>query len=244
MPRSRFRIVATFVAALLAAPDADAQAPDTTAVARRAPDPLCWRGRPLARCRAFVLFEFSAPRHLLGSRVKPDLVQIGSPRARLEQAIASQFLVDLGYMVNVGEREAVGGTLTVGGATDAPSADVIVGVTGRYRRWLTRRVSADAALGLQRAPVGIVEPNPFPGADNPLRRTSVMRPTLMAEARLGFGDLVAVTGRGMLATDGRGRTHHALLAGASTGSTVTAVGTAASAAWVAFLIVVFAGGTD
>jgi hypothetical protein len=37
------------------------------------------------------------------------------------------------------------------------------------------------------------------GATLPLRRTSVARPALIAEARVGFGDLVAVTGRGGVA---------------------------------------------
>jgi len=247
MPHLRSRItVARWiigVTAVLALRTTGAQRPATPdAAARRPADPLCWRGRPLARCRAFVLVEFSAPRHLVGSRLDPVVAQPGSGHPRWDQGLASQFVYDLGAMVNVGERSAIGGTLTAGVITDDPSTPLVLGVTGRYRRWLTRTVSADAAVGVLRMPVGVVERRAF--GDQELYRTSVHRPAVMAEARLGYGDLVAVSARGMLATDGRGRTHHALLAGASIGSTTTAVATAASAAWIALLFGLFYAGGD
>jgi hypothetical protein len=114
-------------------------------------------------------------------------------------------------------------------------------VTGRYRRWLTRRVTADGALGLLRMPVGVVEPLPF--GDHLPQRVSVRRPALTADARLGFGDLLGVTGRAMVANDGRGRTHGALFLGASIGSTVTAALTGTYAALMTYFLM-HVGGDD
>lgn len=207
------------------------QSPDGaqgTSASRRSA-PLCWRGRPLARCRAFVLFELSAPRHLAGSTLDPAVTQPGSGHRRWDQGLVSQFVYDLGAMVNVRAREAIGGTLTAGIITDDPERRPVIGVTARYRRWLSSAVSADAAAGVLRMPVGVTVVRPFG-----LERQSVPRPALMADLRLGLGDLVAVTGRAMVATDGRGRAHQAVFAGVSVGSTVTAVVTGTYAALIGY----------
>lgn len=229
MPSCRSRVaVARWslgVVALLAVRAAAAQTgagSSSPAAAERRPDVLCWRGRPLARCRAFLLFEFSAPRHLLGSRLDPIVSQNGYGHPRWDQGLASQFVYDVGAMVNVDARTAVGGTIEAGMIVDDPSDRLVLGVTGRYRRWLTPHVSADAGAGLLRMPVGVVETEPYG-----IRRVSVQRPAVMGELRLGLGDLLAVDGRAMLANDGRGRTHGALFVGASVGSTVTAALTGA-----------------
>ncbi|MEK6613204.1 MAG: hypothetical protein AABZ29_10505 [Gemmatimonadota bacterium] len=180
--------------------------------------PICWRGRPLARCRAFVLFELSALRHLTGSTLDPAVTQQGSGDRRWDQGLVSHLVYDLGAMVNVRAREAIGGTLTAGVIIDYPERLSVFGATLRYRRWLTSVVSADVAAGVLRMPVGVSVVGPF----GPVRR-SVPRSALMADVRLGLGDLVAATGRAMVATDGRGRTHQAVFVGVSVGSTVTAV---------------------
>lgn len=130
----------------------------------------------------------------------------------------SQLVYDLGAMVNVRAREAIGGTLTAGVIIDDPERLSVFGATVRYRRWLTSVVSADVAAGLLRMPVGVSVITPW----GPVRR-SVPRPALTGDVRLGIGDLVAATGRAMVATDGRGRTHQAVFVGVSVGSTVTAV---------------------
>ena len=221
------------VRAAAAQSTAQSTAASSTAAVERRPDALCWRGRPLARCRAFLLFEFSAPRHMLGSRLDPIVTRNGYGHPRWDQGLASQFVYDVGAMVNVDARSAVGGTIETGMIVDDPSDRLVLGVTGRYRRWLTRQVSADAGAGLLRMPVGVVETEPYG-----MRRVSVQRPALMGELRLGFGDLVAVSSRAMFANDGRGHTHGALFLGASVGSTVTAAVTGATALLVgrAFLL--------
>ena len=193
----------------------------------------------MARCRAFLLVELSAPRHLAGTRIDPAVAEHGSGHPRWDQALASQFIYDVGMMVNVGERAAVGGTLTAGVIVDDPGRELVLGATGRYRRWLTRTVAADVGAGVLRMPVGVARQNPYgPGT----LRVSVHRPAVMAEARLGLGDLIAVSGRGMIATDGRGRTHHAVFGGLSVGSTVTAAITGVVAATIAYAVLTV--GTD
>jgi hypothetical protein len=226
MPSCRTRAAvarwSAVVVALLAARAAAAQPVTAPPSAERRPDALCWRGRPLARCRAFLLFEFSAPRHMLGSRLDPIVSRNGYGHPRWDQGLASQFVYDIGAMVNVDARTAVGGTIEAGTIVDDPSDRLVLGVTGRFRRWLTPRVSADAGAGLLRMPVGVVETEPYG-----IRRVSVQRPAVMGELRLGLGDLLAIDGRAMAANDGRGRTHGALFVGASVGSTVTAALTGA-----------------
>ena len=97
-----------------------------------------WRGRPLARCRAFVLFELSALRHLAGSTLDPAVTQRGSGYRRWDQGLVSQFVYDLGAMVNVRAREAIGGTLTAGVIIDDP-----------VRRSVPRpALTADVRLGI------------------------------------------------------------------------------------------------
>src|ERR1051325_8374706 len=107
--------IAVIASILIARGLAAQQSSDTArAVAARPVDPLCWRGRPAARCRAFLLFEFSAPRHLAGSTLDPEVTQPGNGYARWDQGITSQFSYDIGAMVNVRDREAIGGTLMAG----------------------------------------------------------------------------------------------------------------------------------
>lgn len=218
------------VGALGAQPSADStQATSSSQRSHR----FCWRGRPLARCRAFGLFELSAPRHLAGSMLDPAVTQRGSGYRRWDQGLVSQFVYDIGAMVNVRAREAIGGTLTAGVIVDDPEMRPVIGATVRYRRWLTSTVSADAAAGVLRMPVGVTVVRPFG-----LERQSVPRPAVMADVRLGFADLVAVTGRAMVATDGRGRTHQAVFVGVSVGSTVAAVVTGAFAALTGYMMLV------
>jgi hypothetical protein len=205
-------------AVLFVVPTLAAQQPSDSAPPAEVSNPHCWRGRPLPHCRAFLLFEFSAPRFLTGTKLDMSVAQQGNGYSRYEQGLVSQFVFDLGAMRNISDRDAVGGTVMVGMIVDNPGREFVTGATARYRRWLTPVVSADAAAGVAAMPVGVEVQQPFG-----LTRQSVIRPALVADARLGLGDLVAVTGRAMVANDGRGRTHSALFAGASVGSTTTAV---------------------
>ena len=210
---------------------------DSTPHTAKAPDSFCWRGKPLSRCRTFMLFELSAPRHLAGTTIDPAVTAHGYGYKRWDQGLASQFLYDVGAMVNVGDRSAIGGTLTAGLIVDDPGRPSVLGATARYRRWLTNDISADAGAGVLRMPVGIAVQQSYG-----VVRRSVERPALAADVRLGFGDLLALTGRAMVANDGRGRTHDAFFAGVSTGSTVTAAVTAVYAGLVGYYLTITGGG--
>jgi len=220
---------------LLTAGALEAQAsPDSAQTPVRPPPAsrrFCWQGKPLGRCRAFVLFELTTESHWIGSKLDAAVTRPGFGRSRWDDGLASQFVGELGAMVNVGARTAVGGTLTAGSIEPGGKPVNVAGVTVRYRRWLTPSVSADAGTGILRMPVGIVVPHSW----GPVRK-NVLRPALVADARLGFRDLVSATARVMVATDGEGRTHHALFVGASTGSKITMAATAVVATVLAFAI--------
>ncbi len=87
--------------------------------ARDAPRAVCFRGRPLPRCRAFWLTEFGLS--------LPD----------------GPFGWQLGAMRNVGKRNAVGGTLYL--RIDGGTA---YGVKPRFRRWLSPVVALDVSPGI------------------------------------------------------------------------------------------------
>ena len=184
---------------------------------------FCWQGRPQDRCHSFALMELATHSHLVGSRLNPEVTRPGLGYSRWDDALASHLVVDLGAMVNVGARTALGGTVTYGSADAGGKPVNIVGATVRYRRWLTPAVSVDAGTGILRMPVG---------GDVQTVRRNVLRPALVADVRLGFRDLVSATGRFMVATDGQGRTHNAIFIGAATGSKVSA---AIAGAFVAFI---------
>lgn len=184
-----------------------------------------------------MLLELSAPRHVAGTTIDAAVAAHGIGYKRWDQALVSQFLYDVGGMVNVSDRSAIGGTITAGLITDDPDRRSVLGATVRYRRWLSGSLSADADVGILRMPVGIAVQQPFG-----VFRESVERPALAADVRLGFGDLVAFTGRAMIANDGRGTTHDALFAGVSIGSTATAAVTAVYAGLVGYYLVVTGGG--
>jgi hypothetical protein len=188
---------------------------------------FCWQGRPLARCRTFALFELTTRSHWFGSKIDAAVTRPGVGFSRDDDGLASHIVGDVGAMVNISSRAAVGGTLTAGSVQAGGKPVHMFGATVRYRRWLTPSISADAGGGILRIPVGTVVQK-FSGPD----RENVPRLALAADVRLGFRDLLSVTGRFMVATDGQGRTHHALFVGAATGSKITAAIAGTFAAWV------------
>ncbi len=252
--RSRLALRVLLVA--LVAATAKAQTPDTVnltsavgkATATRAspaamplvktPAPtarrFCLQGRPRARCRGFALLELTTHSHWFGSKIDDVVTRPGTGGSRWDDALASHITGDIGAMVNVGARTAIGGTITGGSVRTGGRPLRVLGATVRYRRWLTPAISADAGAGLMRMQVGTVVPS-YGGP----RRENVPRPALVADVRLGFHDLLSATGRFMVASDGEGHTHTAFFVGAATGSQVTAVITATVTA--VLVVVAFVG---
>lgn len=107
---------------------------------------LCFSGRPLPECSAFMLTEFGYARRLNDSQ------RAGS---------SGRWLLggELGLMVNRGERSALGGAFFLG----AEDAGTRWGFRPRYRRWLEDGLVLDVAPGILFAgQLGQFEPK-FPG---------------------------------------------------------------------------------
>lgn len=108
------------------------------------PAPLgCWRGQPLPDCRGFFLVEAQASLPLF-STTQTSIISNGSINER--PAFESQLDWNLGYMVNLSERWALGGALTLGPA----SSDGLTGLKARARRWIARGVSLEFDAGALR----------------------------------------------------------------------------------------------
>jgi hypothetical protein len=90
--------------------------------------PLCYHARPKADCGAFLLTNFGA--YLLVG--KDDWGD--SPFREV---------ADWGAMVNVGEKDAVGGSVFA----TFDRAGLLLGPEVRYRRWLSASAALDVAVG-------------------------------------------------------------------------------------------------
>lgn len=89
---------------------------------------LCFRGRPLSRCRAFLIAES-------GGNL---LISPASPYRTLKAQLES------GYMRNVGRRTAVGATIFVITNLDD---ETYWGARPRLRHWFSSVVAVDVAAG-------------------------------------------------------------------------------------------------
>ena len=105
--------------------------------AQHAPDsartsPVCWTARPAPRCRVVLLTNFG---------VYADLVQAGGTSS-------ARPVADVGLMMNVSRRDAVGVTLFVGSTAEGYLG---AGPALRYRRWMSWGSSLDLAAGFRTA---------------------------------------------------------------------------------------------
>lgn len=87
-------------------------------------DGFCFRARPLADCRTFLISDVGLGRRMVGTDA-PDGREI-------DQMMDWRVAMDLGLMVNRGEREALGASAVVRIGDEI----IIWGPRGRYRRWL------------------------------------------------------------------------------------------------------------
>lgn len=119
---------AVFAALLLLSPGAAlAQEKEAPAQPPEVPMTLCFRSKPAAWCRAFVLTEVGYNSEHYG------------PRPYAESAIQ----YEAGAMLNVTPRDAVGGTIVF----DGPHGENW-GATARYRRWITYGMALDVSPGV------------------------------------------------------------------------------------------------
>ena len=123
---------------------------------------VTWQGRPLAETRSFMITEFGVLSRL------DDY-----PYLDHESRLAFSF--DLGWMKNVSERGAVG----FSGYALVSDPTTRLGLRGRYRRWLSRKMSIDVSPGIV-----------LGGEDSAIEYDP---PGFVLGATLNEGDLVALT---------------------------------------------------
>lgn len=123
----------------------------------------CWRGRPLPECRSFWLFEVQGNLLLSGG---DRTVLFPDDRVVTQDALESTLEWNLGHMVNVSDRVAVGGMVTLG----TGSSDVLTGLKGRARWWIHRDYSVELGAGALRTDLtGSFAGDPLWGATVDLR---------------------------------------------------------------------------
>lgn len=84
-----------------------------------------FRGHPSQKCKSFMLFE-------------------NGGHGQLGSGSAAAYIMDLGVMVNTGERKSLGGSIFL--VSDF-FGDVAVGIRPRFRYWLSDSFALDITLG-------------------------------------------------------------------------------------------------
>jgi hypothetical protein len=118
-----------------------AQTPDAPQAGREVG---CLRGRPLDACRSFWIVEMQGQTPLVQTTRE---VTYGGGFPSGLTAFENELEWNLGHMVNVTPKIAIGGVLSAG--TNGGSG-VLAGLKVRVRRWLTEDVSLEAEGGLLR----------------------------------------------------------------------------------------------
>lgn len=181
MSNLRTRILSLVLAAatvVFSGTGARAQGADSSraAAAPAASRALCFRGQPLAACRRYVVFEFTAARHVAGTTHAPSGCVVGCGQVDLGGYLAW----DVGEMKNVDSTHAFGASAQIGGADPG---GVRVALQARGRIWLPHRMTFDAAAGPLMAQQ---DPGDTRGVRNDFGVT--------ANAAVGFADLVSIVG--------------------------------------------------
>jgi hypothetical protein len=94
---------------------------------------VCWRGRPSAACRYFLITEFG-----LGGNLSTP-----ADPARADHVSTEMLIYDLGFMTNIGGGSAIGATISF-----KAMYETRLGFFGRYRRWLGGEWSLDLSPGI------------------------------------------------------------------------------------------------
>jgi hypothetical protein len=146
MTDRRPSLVSLLVAAMIVvAGDATAQAATAS--------PVCWRPRPLAACRSWVITE-AAAEFPATSTSAPHLLVGGDGAYYVSDDFETRLAFTLGAMVNRGPTHAFGGTFASTGV-DIPGR-----VEARYRRWLGPDHGIDLSAGVARSKVrGVYDPD-------------------------------------------------------------------------------------
>jgi hypothetical protein len=151
------------------------------------PSRACFRGRPEPRCQSFWVTEFS-----ITPRLNANPSGQGGPNY--------YFTWDLGLMRNTSARTALGGAVFLGGEDDGSR----LGLTFRYRRWITSTTAFDLSPGVLVA-----------GGDN---QRAPRFPGFTGTAGIMHRDLVGLAARFEVVPDSAGRVETAWYGGVRFGS--------------------------
>lgn len=187
--------------------DSTRESPNTAAHA------LCFRGRPLAACRSYLVFDLTAASWLAGTSHGNGTCVPGGVCRRGD--LGGYLAWDLGAMRNVDGAHAFGASAQIGGADPG---GVRLALQARARVWLPHGFTFDAAAGplMARRDLG------GPGAT---------RNTFGATGSVAFGvaDLVSAVAAADV-VNGAGRTSSAVYLGGRLSSYAGVVGSIAVAA--------------
>lgn len=201
---------------LLLAMAALAGTADGAAAQIERPDPersFCWTGRPAESCRAFLVAEGNAYAALAGSTYQRTAYSGPDTRSR---HMAPHIAWEVGAMLNVSPRDAVGATLLAGGDANGER----VALKARYRRWMGPRAALDVSSGALFA--RRAEPHADP--DQP-GNVHVPVTGITGDVSLGLTDWAGVSIRGDLLFDRDGERASALYGGLKLGTRPAAVAT-------------------
>ena len=172
----------------------------------RAQSSFCFRGRPLAKCHGFAVFEMTGTERLGGGTSSIQTIVIGPPDLTYRGDDLPRYLSwNLGAMVNRDSLHADGGMLELGFS----SSGARVAAKARHRRWFGGSDFIDLTAGVLEAEE---------------RDVHGQRATygVTADAALGEGDVLALTLGGDLTSPvGQARSHAAIHIGVRLGSYAT-----------------------
>ncbi len=116
----------------------------------------CFRGRPLPECKSFWIVELAGLWPL--AQTSREVTFLGGNSSE-EEAFGLSGELNIGHMVNLSDRIAVGGSISVGSGTRGTYTRIV----SRARRWMSSDWSVEASAGLLRTNAGYA-PNQDSGA--------------------------------------------------------------------------------
>jgi hypothetical protein len=212
------------VAVLAGPPAAEAQSVGSPAGEAQV---ACFRGRPLPACKSFWIVEMQGSTPLLQTERFTYIDQTTQLR---NDTFGSVLEWNLGHMVNLGERYAIGGVLTAG----TGNTDLLTGLKLRARRWMGRHVSVELEAGLLRSNASDTQ---FPGVHG---GTADVRLNIRDQGsfyvRWDVLDLPEESYPGYSSYYDPGGTHHGFSVGVGLGSVPALAGTGGLALLYAVLL--------
>ncbi len=190
----------------------------------------CFRGKPLPACRSFWITEVQGAFPVVQTR---HTISFGDATPAVRDAFGSVVEWNVGHMVNLNRRWAVGGEVTVGSG----GTNLLTGLRARGRRWLGPSIGVEAEVGVRWSDADHLAPGGTAGPSVGVRVNVRDQGAFFVR-----WDALSLSQRG---GDGgffdRGGPQHALSVGATAGSVPALVATGALGLGFAVIIALLAG---